>query len=140
MFVSKGKSINLKFFPFLIGFRLGVVRLEADLQHPIAEGVAVEGLDRNHRFVVVGHRDETEALAFVRLQILDHLDALYGTERAEQLPQNVLLRLWGQVVHEDAPTGTVDRVGREDRGSQITSQRRVATEIRGKAEKVTRDA
>ena len=55
---------------------LSVVRLEADLQHPVAERVPVEGLDRHETLVVVGHCNEAEALALVRLQVSDHLDVL----------------------------------------------------------------
>lgn len=118
-----GKNTNLEFFPVLVRFRLGVVRLEADLQYPVAEGVPVKGLDGNDGFVVVGHRDEAEALALVRLQVLDYLDALDRSERAEQLPEDIFLRLRGQVVDEDAPAGTVDGVGRENRSTEVTGQR-----------------
>lgn len=114
MFFVSGKNTNLEFFPVLVRFRLGVVRLEAHLEYPVAEGVPVEGLDSDHGFVVVGHRDESEALALIRLQVLDDLDALHGTERAEQLPQDVLLRFRGQVVDEDTPARSVDGVGREN--------------------------
>lgn len=113
----KGKSKNLKFFPFLIGFRFGVVRLEADLQHSVTEGITVEGLHGNDCLVVVGHRDETEALALISLQVLDDLDALDCSEWAEQLPQYVLFRLRSQVVHENAPAGTIDGVGRQNRSA-----------------------
>ena len=50
-----------------------LVGLEADLQHPVAEGVAVEALDGDKGLVVVGHRHEAEPLALVGLQITDHL-------------------------------------------------------------------
>ena len=50
-----------------------LVGLEADLQHPVAEGVAVEALNGDQGLVVVGHRHEAEPLALVGLQITDHL-------------------------------------------------------------------
>ena len=50
-----------------------LVCLEADLQDPVAEGVAVEALDGDQGLVIVGHRHETEPLALVGLQITDHL-------------------------------------------------------------------
>ena len=62
--------------PWWVGLRLSVVGLEADLQHPVAERVPVEGLDRHETLVVVGHCDEAEALALVRLQVSNHLDVL----------------------------------------------------------------
>lgn len=88
------------------------------MKHPIAQRVPVEGLNRHHRLVVVGHRDEAEALALVRLQVLDHLDALHRTEGPEELPQHVLLGLGRQVVDEDAPAGAVDGVGGQHRVAQ----------------------
>ena len=60
----------------LASLGLSVVRLEADLQHPVAERVPVEGLDRHETLVVVGHRDEAESLALVRLQVSDDLHVL----------------------------------------------------------------
>ena len=53
-----------------------LVGLEADLQHPVAEGVAVEALNGDQGLVVVGHRHEAEPLALVGLQITDHLKCL----------------------------------------------------------------
>ena len=53
-----------------------LVGLEADLQHPVAEGVAVEALNGDQGLVVVGHRHEAEPLALVGLQITDHLRCL----------------------------------------------------------------
>ena len=37
-----------------------LVGLEGDLQNAVAESVAVEGLDGNHRLIVVGHGHEPE--------------------------------------------------------------------------------
>lgn len=51
----------------------GLVRFKANLQDAIAERVAVQRLDGHHRLLVVGHRDEAESLALVRLQIANHL-------------------------------------------------------------------
>ena len=59
-----------------VSLRLSVVGLEADLQHPVAERVPVEGLDRHETLVVVGHCDEAESLALVRLQVSDDLHVL----------------------------------------------------------------
>jgi hypothetical protein len=107
--------------------RFALVGLEGDLQHPVAEGVAVERLDCDDGLVVVGHGDEAEALALVGLQVADHLDALHGAERAEQLPQHVLLGLGRQVVDKDAPTGAVHRVAWEHAvGQKVASQGRVS--------------
>ena len=41
---------------------------------PVAEGVAVEGLDGDQGLLVVRHRHEAEALALVRLQVTDDLN------------------------------------------------------------------
>ena len=90
--------------------RLALVRLEAHLENPVTERVTVQALDGDHRLVIVGHRHETEAFALVRLQVADHFDRLDGAERTEQLPQHVLLGLWGEIIHEDTPAGTIHRV------------------------------
>ena len=50
---------------------LSVVRLEADLQHPVAERVPVEGLDRHKTLIIVGHCDKAESPALVCLQVSD---------------------------------------------------------------------
>ena len=52
------------------------VGLEADLQDPVAEGVAVQGLDGDQALVVVGHGHEPETLALVCLQVSNHLHVL----------------------------------------------------------------
>ena len=44
-----------------------LVSLEGDLEDPVTKGVAVQGLDGHQGLVVVRHRDEAEALAFVSL-------------------------------------------------------------------------
>ena len=44
-----------------------LVRLEGDLEDPVTKGVAVQGLDGHQGLVVVRHRDEAEALAFISL-------------------------------------------------------------------------
>ena len=57
----------------MVGYHLlvlrsfALVRLKADLKNPVAEGVAIEALDGDNCFLVVGHRDEAEALALVCL-------------------------------------------------------------------------
>jgi len=87
--------------------RLPVVCLEADLQDPVAQCVAVEGLDGHQALVIVCHGDEPEALALVGLQVPDDFDVLDGAERAEELPQDVLFRLRGQVVDKQTPAGAI---------------------------------
>lgn len=102
------------------------IRFKADLQDTVTQRVTVQRLDGHHGFVVVGHRDEAEAFAFVGLQVADHFHALDGSERAKQLPENVLLRLWSEVIHENAPAGTVHGVsGQHGVGQQVSGQRRV---------------
>ena len=92
---------------FLSVLHFVFVGLEADLQDPIAEGVPVQGLDRDQALVVVCHGDEAESLALVRLQIADDLDVLNGAEGAKELPEDVLLGIGSEVVHEDAPAAAV---------------------------------
>lgn len=82
-----------------------LVSLEGDLQDTVAQPVAVETGDGHGRFVVIRHGDEAEAFALVGVEVTDHLDIVNGTEGPEQLPQHTLIRIRGQVVHEDAPTG-----------------------------------
>lgn len=86
---------------------LALVGLEADLQHPVAEGVAVQALDGDQGLVVVSHCDEAEPLALIGLQITDHLDILHCSKGSKELPENVFLRLRGKIVHKDAPPGAV---------------------------------
>ena len=57
----------------VVTLEFSLVGLEADLQHPVAEGVAVEALDGDQGLVIVGHRYEAEPLALVGLQITNHL-------------------------------------------------------------------
>merc|ERR1711936_498148 len=65
-----------------------LVGLEADLQHPVAEGVAIEALNGDQGLVVVGHRHEAKPLALVSLQITDHLDILDSSEGSKELPED----------------------------------------------------
>lgn len=76
---------------------------ERDLQDAVTERVAIERLDSHKCFIVVGHGDEPEAFALVRLQIANHFDALDSTEGAKELPQDALLRIGRQVVNKNAP-------------------------------------
>jgi len=87
------------------GRRLVLGLLEGDLEDASAELVAVVGGDRHQRFVVVGHRHESEAFALVRRRVAHHLHRLDGAERPKQLPEDVLLGLSGQVVDEQTPSG-----------------------------------
>ena len=59
------------------GLHLALVGLEADLQHPVAEGVAVQALDGDQGLVIVSHCDKAKPLALVSLQITDHLKGKY---------------------------------------------------------------
>lgn len=109
---------------------LVLVRLERYLENAVAERVAVQGLDGHHSLVVVGHGDEAEALAFVGLEVPDHLDVLHGTEWPKQLPQDVLLRLGREVINEYAPAGAVEGTAGEEGVPQqvITRSGRIPVE------------
>ena len=78
-------------------------RFERHLEDAVAQRVAVEGLNSDERFVVVRHSDETEAFAFIGLQVADDFDALDGAKGTEELPQDTFLRIRCQIVHENAP-------------------------------------
>lgn len=80
-----------------------LVSLEGDLQDAVAQPVAIETGDGHCRFVVIRHGDEAEAFALVGVEVTDHLDIVDCTEWPKQLPEHTLIRIWGQVVHEDAP-------------------------------------
>jgi len=80
-----------------------LVSLEGDLQDAVAQPVAVETGDGHGRLVVICHGDEAEAFALVGVEVADHLDVVDRAEGPEQLPQHALIRVWRQVVHEDAP-------------------------------------
>lgn len=84
----------------------GLVRfvgLERHLQNPVPEAVAVQAGDGHGRLVIVSHGDEAEAFALVGVEVADDLDVRDGAERPEHLPQDALVRVRRQVVHEDAP-------------------------------------
>lgn len=82
-----------------------LVSLEGDLQDAVAQPVAVEARDGHGRLIVIRHGDEAEAFALIGVEVTDHLDIVDRAERAEQLPEHALVRVRGQVVHKDAPTG-----------------------------------
>lgn len=81
------------------------VSLEGDLQDTVTQPVAIETGDGHGRLVIIRHGDEAEAFAFVGVEVTDHLDIIDSAKRPEELPENALVRIWGQVVHKDAPTG-----------------------------------
>ena len=72
-----------KYLAFFLGFVF--VGLEADLQDPVAQSVAVEGLDGDQALVVVGHGHEPEPFALVRLEIPNDLDVLEGENKKKML-------------------------------------------------------
>lgn len=80
--------------------------LEGNLQHTVTQAVAIKASDSHGSFVVVGHGDKAKALTFVGGEVTDDLDIGDSTERPEELPQDALVRLGGQVVHKDAPAGS----------------------------------
>lgn len=80
--------------------------LEGNLQHAVAQAVAVETSDSHGGLVIVGHGDEAEALTFVGGEVADDLDVGDGAEGPEELPEDALVCLGGQVVDEDAPAGS----------------------------------
>lgn len=89
------------------------VSFERDLQYAVSEAIAVQAGDGHSRLVVVGHGDEAEAFALVRVEVTDHLHVRHGTKRPEHLPQDALIRIRSQIVDKDAPacagmTGDVD--------------------------------
>ncbi len=102
--------------------RLLVARLERHLEYAILQIEPVEAVNGRDRLLVVGHGDKAEALALVALAVADDLDTLHGAERSEQLPQNALVGLGAQVVHEYAPARVVD--GAQARAAQACWRRR----------------
>lgn len=76
------------------------------MEHPIAEGEPVQALYRHEGFIIVRHRDKTESLAFLGLEVPYHLNTLYCTKRAEQLPEDIFLRLRSEVVYKYTPAGS----------------------------------
>ena len=72
--------------------------------------------------VVVGHGDESKALALVGLQVADDFDRLDGAERAEQLPQHRLLRVRSQIVHEYTPTCSSSNHNNNHNSQETTSK------------------
>lgn len=76
---------------------------ERNLQHAVSEAIAVQAGDGHGCLVVVGHSDEAEAFALVRVEVADHLNVCHRAERPEHLPQDALVCVRSQVVDEDAP-------------------------------------
>lgn len=99
------KSKELVSAASLLGFVL-LAGLEGNLQHAVAQAVAVETGDSHGGFVIVGHGDKAEALTFVGGEVADDLDVGDGAEGPEELPQDALVRLGGEVVDKDAPAGS----------------------------------
>ena len=79
-------------------------RFEWNLQNTVTQSVTVEWLNGDEGFVVVGHGDKPKSFALVCLQIANDFDALNGTKRAEQLPQDALFGVRRQVIDKNAPT------------------------------------
>ena len=79
------------------------IRLERDLQRPIAERESIQRIDGHERLVVVRHRHEPEAFALLSLKIANDLHVLHSTERSEQLPEDALFRFRSEIVDEDTP-------------------------------------
>lgn len=103
--------------------RFGFVSLKANLQHPIAQSIAVEWLYGYHSLVVVGHGHEAETLALARLQVANHFHRLHCSEGAEELPEHILLGFGRQIINKDTPSGSGHCVAWQYRvGQQITSQ------------------
>lgn len=80
------------------------VSLEGDLQDPVSQAVPIQTGNRHGSLVIVGHGDKAKAFAFVGAEVADHLDVGHGAKRPEHLPQDALVCVRCQVVHEDAPT------------------------------------
>lgn len=70
---------------------VGLVGLEGDLQHAVAQPVPVQTCDSHSRLVVVRHGDEAEPFALVCVEVSDHLDVVDSTERPKQLPQHTFI-------------------------------------------------
>lgn len=81
-----------------------LVSLEGDLQDAVTQPVAIETGNGHGCLIVIRHGDEAKAFALVGVEVTDHLDIVDGTERPKQLPEDTFIRIWRQIVHEDAPT------------------------------------
>lgn len=82
---------------------MGLVGLEGHLQHAVAQPVPVQTGDGHGRLIVVRHGDEAEPFALVGVEVSDHLDVVDRAEGPKQLPQHTFIRVWRQIVDEDAP-------------------------------------
>lgn len=90
---------------FLPSLLVALVGFEGHLQYLVSEPGAVHAGDGHGRILVVCHGHEAEAFALVGVEVADHLDVVDRAEGPEKLPEHALVRIWGQVVHEDAPPG-----------------------------------
>lgn len=109
--VSFLETISVGFLGFVcfVGF-------ERDLQNSVPEAVSVQAGNGHGRLVVISHGDKTKSFALVCVEVADDLDVCNGAERPEHLPQDAFVRVWSQVVDEDAPAGP--RVPRDVDASQ----------------------
>lgn len=115
---------------------LALVRLEAHLQDAVAQRVAVDVLNGQQRLVVDGHGHESESLALVGLRVANHFNRQHRSKGPKQLPQHILLRLRGQIVHEQAPAAGPSAIrGRRRQhgvGNQVPGQGREPTYLEEK--------
>lgn len=96
--------------------------LEGHLQNPFPEPVPVQASDSDGRLLVAAHGHEAEAFALVCAEVSYDLDVDDGAERAEDLPEDALVCVRGEIIHEDTPAGgvreadSIDGHGRESAG------------------------
>lgn len=86
------------------------------MQNSVPKAVSVQAGNGHGRLVVISHGDKTKSFALVCVEVADDLDVCNGAERPEHLPQDAFVRVWSQVVDEDAPAGP--RVPRDVDASQ----------------------
>lgn len=79
------------------------VGFKGNLQDSISQAVPVEAGDGHGSLVIVGHGDKAKSLALVGVEVADDLDVVHCAKGTEELPEDTLIGIGGEVVDKDAP-------------------------------------
>lgn len=85
---------------------VGFVGFKGNLQHSVSQAIPIEAGNGHGCLVIVGHGDEAKSLALVGVEVTDNLDVVHCSKGAEELPEDTLVRVRGQVVDEDTPASS----------------------------------
>ena len=81
-----------------------LVGFEWYLKDPGSQGKTIQTIYCDKSLFVIRHGNKSKAFALLCLKIPDDLDTLDRTKWSEQLPQDVFLCLWSEIVDKDTPS------------------------------------